>query len=289
MQDNGGSVILDFDLQIDDGFQGEFFSIYQGIERSQRITQGIIMGREYRVKFRVRNVKGFSEFSDEVFVLIADVPSKPSHPIRLVSASESQIVVNFEGCTDSNGSPIENYQLYYKTDVTAEYSLIRTITEGASREATLTVLGDSLTAGQTIFLRYKAVNIIGASEFSNQSSFTISDLPSAPTNLRKIDIMSSLTSIYLVWDFVEDTSANVLGYIVEIDEKIDGNFKVIYNGLFFPGVNFVDAQYLNTGEKYRFRVAGLNFNGIGPYSQVEEFFACKPPLDILPPTFVSST
>ena len=199
------------------------------------------MGREYRVKFRVRNSKGFSEFSDEVFVLIADVPSKPIHPVKLVSASETQIVVNFEGCTDSNGSPIENYQLFYKTDVTADYALIRTIAEGASREATLTVSGDGLQAGQTIFLRYKAVNVRGASEFSEQASFTISDLPSAPTNLIKDDTLSTLTSIYLRWDFVLDTSSNVIGYIVEIDENIDGNFKVIYNGLFFPGVNFVDA------------------------------------------------
>jgi len=92
------------------------------------------------------------------------------------------------------------------------------------------------------------VNVRGASEFSDQASFTISDLPSAPTNLIKDDTMSTLTSIYLRWDFVQDTSANVIGYIVEIDENIDGNFKVIYNGLFFPGVNFVDAQNLKTGE-----------------------------------------
>ena len=39
--DDGGSTILAYQLLIDDGLQGEFSVIYEGIERSHIISDGI--------------------------------------------------------------------------------------------------------------------------------------------------------------------------------------------------------------------------------------------------------
>ena len=46
---------------------------------------------------------------------------------------------------------------------------------------------------------------------------------------------------------------------------------------------------MQTGSKYRFKVAALNFNGEGTASDEVELFSCLPPTDLLPPAYVSST
>ena len=73
--DNGGSTILQFELQMDDGLQGDFKTIYEGTERHQVIHKGIEEGRRYRLKYRVLNTQGWSAFSDKTFVLAASKPS----------------------------------------------------------------------------------------------------------------------------------------------------------------------------------------------------------------------
>lgn len=40
--DNGGSTILAYQLAIDDGLQGDFKIVYEGIERNQVISDGLI-------------------------------------------------------------------------------------------------------------------------------------------------------------------------------------------------------------------------------------------------------
>ena len=42
--------------------------------------EGIITGRTYRFKYRCFNKNGWSEFSDETYILAAQVPAKPKAP-----------------------------------------------------------------------------------------------------------------------------------------------------------------------------------------------------------------
>lgn len=59
--DNGGSTILLYDLQVDDGLQSEFLTAYEGLNRTVDITA--TPGRTYRFRYRVFNVKGWSTLS----------------------------------------------------------------------------------------------------------------------------------------------------------------------------------------------------------------------------------
>lgn len=70
---------------MDDGQQGDFVSIYKGLEREQIIRKGIIEGRTYRFRCRALNIKGWSEFSEITYILAASAPSKPKVPPILVS------------------------------------------------------------------------------------------------------------------------------------------------------------------------------------------------------------
>ena len=46
---------------------------------------------------------------------------------------------------------------------------------------------------------------------------------------------------------------------------------------------------LVTGNQYSFKIRALNFNGAGLFSSQVTYFSCLPPLDLLPPQFVSAT
>jgi hypothetical protein len=47
-------------------------------------------------------------------------------------------------------------------------------------------------------------------------------------------------------------------------------------------MNFV-AENLETGRAYKFKVRGINFNGVGPFSEEVTYYSCLPPELIIPP------
>ena len=81
---NGGSAIISYELQMDDGLSGEFSSIVgysvNSLLTAYTVTSGIVKGREYRFRYRVRNSIGWSDFSDESAILAATIPSPPGVP-----------------------------------------------------------------------------------------------------------------------------------------------------------------------------------------------------------------
>lgn len=79
--DNGGSPIISYELQMDDGMNGDFYSIIgfdvNSLLTAYTITTGIVKGREHGFRYRARNSIGWGDFSDETSILAATVPSAP--------------------------------------------------------------------------------------------------------------------------------------------------------------------------------------------------------------------
>lgn len=94
IEDNGGSVIVSYHLMMDDGINGEFYTIMgldvNSLLRQFTITQGIIKGRTYRFKYRVKNNVGWTEFSPVTYILAASVPIKPP-AAKVLSTSDNMI------------------------------------------------------------------------------------------------------------------------------------------------------------------------------------------------------
>lgn len=80
----GGDPIFTYNLQIDDGKGGEFVSVAGETTRSLQtyytITQGIVRGLHYRIRYRVGNSVGWSDFSDNLEALAATYPDAPPSP-----------------------------------------------------------------------------------------------------------------------------------------------------------------------------------------------------------------
>lgn len=96
VSDNGGSPILSYSLEIDDGLGGEFTSLYGETVDTMSLSilyKNVSRGLLYRARYRARNVIGWGDYSPIGFLLAASVPEAPSQ-------------AEYNGATDSSISLI---------------------------------------------------------------------------------------------------------------------------------------------------------------------------------------
>jgi len=74
-------------------------------------VNSVTRGRTYRLRYRVLNAVDWSDYSSNLFALVATVPSAPPIP-SLGSATGSTITINFSESADSGGSKILTYELW---------------------------------------------------------------------------------------------------------------------------------------------------------------------------------
>jgi hypothetical protein len=115
--ENGGSDILSYEIQMDDGQGGDFYSL-AGNETAGKtlattftIRQDIQDGGLYRFRYRARNVNGWSSFSAIAYIRAATVPARPSSP-TLDLVDSTSISVTIRKVLDDGGSYVSGYQLW---------------------------------------------------------------------------------------------------------------------------------------------------------------------------------
>lgn len=106
---------------------------------------------------------------------------------------------------------------------------------GNTLTKTLTVAADGLVAGTTYRFILKASNEFGDSDASEETIIAVGRLPDKPSTPTKVEEDSSITSIKVSWAASADLD-NVLitGYLLYMDNGINGPFTVVYNGEGFP-------------------------------------------------------
>jgi hypothetical protein len=73
-----------------------------------------------------------------------------------------------------------------------------------------------------------------------------------------------------------------------MDDGLNGEYSLIYDGAGDPHTVKYLAQGLVIGLPYRFKVKALNINGGGPESNIVTIYACLKPSSMLPPTRISN-
>jgi hypothetical protein len=86
-----------------------------------------------------------------------------------------------------------------------------------------------------------------------------------------------LTSLYIEWATVADPDSAVIGYILEMDDGLGGDFTEIYDGSYSPGITYFLKEDLVTGREYKFIVYAINYNGLSVGSDAGSFFVCSEP------------
>lgn len=62
-----------------------------------------------------------------------------------------------------------------------------------------------------------------------------------------------------------------------MDSGNNGNYQLVYDGTWYPGIFYYLATNLVTGQSYRFKATSINFNGESAFSNEYIFYSCLPP------------
>jgi hypothetical protein len=124
---DGGSEILSYSLEIDDGEGGDFKPVvgYSSVYLLQTfgITDQIEKGTVYRLRYRVKNAIGWSDYSPLAYIQAASKPVAPDQPIY-VSSSSTSVTLTIPPSIDDQGSPIIKYKLFVDSgnDFSSEFT-----------------------------------------------------------------------------------------------------------------------------------------------------------------------
>jgi hypothetical protein len=84
--------ILGYELQIDDGLAGSYATVEGYSLQTDYEISNLQMGSTYRLRYRVQNLIGLSDWSEPSLMLVAVSPARPPMPI-LQTVDETEISV----------------------------------------------------------------------------------------------------------------------------------------------------------------------------------------------------
>ncbi len=229
---DGGSPIILYELQMDDGASGEFRTIYTSLhETAYSATQGIVRGRYYRFRYRVQNLIGYSEYSDVAYIQAVAAPSTPPPP-KFLQATAASITISLTGSADSNGVDVQSYEIWMDPgdDMTSSF---QQVTQYGGTATTYTLgLADGLGAPGTLYrLKVRAKNEDDVvSEFSDVLVVALGSVPGAPSTPVKNIAASGAGEIAVLWDPPAGDTLPILGYRLYSDQGLDSSFSLVFDG-----------------------------------------------------------
>jgi len=112
---NGGSDILSYELQIDNGKGGNFVSLIglnrDSLETVFTVSTGIMTGEMYRFRYRSKNINGNSGWSPIIYVKAATVPSRPLAP-QFKTATVDSVTMSLFSSTETRGGEILSLEIW---------------------------------------------------------------------------------------------------------------------------------------------------------------------------------
>lgn len=256
------------------------------------ITKNIVKARLYRLKYRVMNTNGFSDYSDIVYIRAGVAPGRPQSP-QLVSATATKINLKLFKPTDNGGSEITKYELYRNDGNDANEPTTKVTSYlGALLTHELDKTADSLVTGKIYKIKFRAINVLGNSEDSGVVRYALVDKPLMPSAPTVIYASSNETQIAVEWAAIvpsQTPGQEVYGYVLEVMDTSNtlGQFEVVFDGsVGFPSSrSYVYADNrVKAGHNYLFRVKASFRNGLTAYSATSlPVYACSPPSYLLAP------
>lgn len=242
-----------------------------------------VTGRTYRFKYTATNIAGESELSDELSVLLAEVPSISLNLHRIDSATlpAGQIRVTWDMPADDGGSPITGYRLYLNDVLVYDGNQLST-------EVVYTLI--NLNVGLDYKISVSAMNAKG--EGLSRADITLT-AASHPQKMNKPFLKAATsTSITVEWSSTDffNGGAPVTNYAVRRDDGPNTEFESQFTtsdatSTYHQFVGLDTSKLI-----YRFQVAAINSIGQGPqWSEAVSFYTADVPSDPLSFSVVSQS
>lgn len=269
---NGGSEVIGYQMQIDDGRSGPFVTVL-GADldqpalmtlETQVLVNGLTKGFIYRVRYRAINQIGSGDWSEIAYKRAASVPAAPPTPI-ITFVDATQIALQLSISSDDGGTGIFAYHLYINEGQNG--SPMNEITDYNGIDLSYTISQGDVVASHIVSLgniytiKYVAENAVGLSQDSDLLYVALASMPEQPDPPTFDADRSTRTKIVLLWQEGVSVDIPVTGYRLYSDKGLPGNQFLIYDGDGSTQVQEYTDAGLIPGVIYEYFLEVLNFNG----------------------------
>lgn len=233
----GGTGILSYSLEVDDGAGSQFQALY-GNDSDSLSTQYLLKipemrGKVFRARYRVRNAVGWSGYSPVTETLAASLPAAPPAAPEFVAATSTSISFLLQRSEDNGGSSITSHELYIDDGAAGAFSKVTSYDGSATSFTILQATETALVSGRVYRVKLRAVNVVGSSEFSGITSAALAALPAQANAPARVTALSTESKLVLQWtppSSSDSPGGDIIGYRLEMDDGRGGEYSVIYDG-----------------------------------------------------------
>ncbi len=228
---NGGASITSYRVYRGTSSGGE--SLLATASSNSYNDGSVSPGTTYYYKVSAVNSVGESSLSGEAQITISGGgggTTVPSAPIGLVATGgTSQIDLSWNAPSNDGGSAVQHYEIYRGTSSGGETLYFTTTSAGTTFQNSGNVV-----SGTTYYYKVKAVNVIGASGFSNEASASLQSTPpsngaynTAFLNDVQLEDHSSMTAAQ-IRTFLQDHNSYFKQTVADVDAVNFDAADVIY-------------------------------------------------------------
>jgi fibronectin type III domain-containing protein 3 len=257
--DRGGADIKFYHLEIRSG--GIFERIYSG-PQPEANCERLSPGTTYQVRVLCEGPGGMSSPSDTSTITTeAIVPNAPKTPYYSNLPGPYAAVLQWEKPHYQGGAPVTEYELELEGVLNDGVEKKRQRTIVYRGKEPYCVVKDLL-PGESYTTHVRAVNRIGAGEWSEEFSFRSGSAPPSKPLAPEIQVRSA-TNLLVKWQETQCNGAPILDYKLESSWKQEEDaFSVVYHGT----ETSADLKDLLPFTTYFFRLHAVNASGRSPNS-----------------------
>lgn len=260
--DRGGADVSLYHLEISAG--AIFDRIYSG-PVNEATCDRLSPGTTYQVRVCAEGPGGLSPVSDTCTVTTeAIVPNPPQTPYYSNLPGPYAAVLQWGKPAYLGGAPVVEY----------EFELEGILNDGAEKTKQRVVayrgkdcycVVKDLLPGESYSTRVRAVNRIGASEWSDEFCFRAGSVPPSKPSAPEVHVRSS-TNLFVQWREPPCNGAPIVDYKLESSTKQgdDAVYNIVYHG----AETSADLTDLLPFTTYYFRLYAFNSSGKSPLSPV---------------------